>query len=194
MRIIEADIDNSEHREAVHLLIHEYFEYADQLLMAAGISFSNDDDDDDDECDDAACDDGVSDDDNNGVVAIMEKFSSSRRGKCLLVEHDGNFVGIGAYHDLGNNRAEMKRVFLQTECRGKSWGKELVIHLIKSARLDGYSFMNLESSTYMQEARSLYESLGFREIEEYCGSVCSSQGMDALYYMELPLNMEKTEK
>lgn len=173
MKIIEVNFEKSKHIEAVKSLILEYFEYGNVLSMkAANISFNSEE--------------MINDFDKNSI-----KYCDETGGLLVLVEHEGEYVGVGAYRKqvetCGAVSAEMKRVFLQDRFRGKGWGRELVNYLINHARKKGYSSMKLESGIYMPEARSLYEQLGFEEIKPYCGSECGHQGLDVLYYMELKL-------
>ena len=103
----------------------------------------------------------------------------------------GHCVGMGAYRDLENGRCEMKRVFIQPHIRGNGFGRKLVETLIHDARSRGYSSMVLESGNYMPEAKKLYESLGFEEIEPYEGSEQGQNCLDCLYYMKFDFTKEK---
>lgn len=169
MNIIEVDITNQEQSSAAKQLIAEYFEYGNALSMkAANISF-----------------------DSEEMLADFEqnsrKYSAENGGLLALVEQDGSYIGVGAYRKTCDGSAEMKRVFLQEQARGKGWGRDLVNYLIDHARSNGYPKMKLESGIYMEKAKALYESLGFTEVDPYDGSECGHQGLDVLYYMEKPL-------
>ncbi len=173
MKIIEVDIEKSEHIAAVKSLILEYFEYGNALSMkAANISFNSEE--------------MIKEFETNA-----QKYTPENGGLLVLVENEGEYIGVGAYRKqmscCGEISSEMKRVFLQDHCRGKGWGRDLVNYLINHARQSGYGSMKLESGVYMPEARALYEQLGFTEIKPYNGSECGHQGLDVLYYMELEL-------
>lgn len=173
MKITEVDFKNSEHLAAVKRLVAEYFQYGNKLSMeAADISFNSEE--------------MLRDFDKNA-----EKYSRDMGGLLLLVEHESEFVGVGAYRRkvscCGERSAEMKRVFIREPFQGNGWGRELVEYLITHAKRAGYPSMKLESGLYMEKARALYEKLGFSEIDPYSGSECGHQGLDVLYYMELKL-------
>jgi len=75
-------------------------------------------------------------------------------------------------------------VFIQPHIRGNGYGRRLVQALIEDAAHKGFTSMVLESGNYMPEAKKLYESLGFTEIEPYEGSEQGANRLDCLYYME----------
>lgn len=62
---------------------------------------------------------------------------------------------------------EMKRLYVSPLGRGRGLGKELVKTAIGTAKRMGYSEIRLDTLPKMEAARSLYASLGFREIEPY---------------------------
>ncbi len=83
------------------------------------------------------------------------------------------------HHDEGV--AEVKRVFLKKEYRGRGLSKELMKHLEARAKDRGYRKLVLETGAVLKEAMSLYQKLGYEIIENYgpyrcmCGSVCMSK-------------------
>jgi putative acetyltransferase len=86
-------------------------------------------------------------------------------GRILLARHGGAFVGCVALRQIGEGVCEMKRLFVQPSLRGKGIGKALARAIIEQARRIGYKRMRLD--TVLEPAKSLYRSLGFREIPPY---------------------------
>ena len=76
--------------------------------------------------------------------------------------------------------AELKRMFLLPEYRGRGYGSEIAERLLGAAREAGYRRVRLDSDPSMEHALRLYRRLGFRPIERYNDGPC-------LVFMELDL-------
>jgi len=86
----------------------------------------------------------------------------------VLLAWDGDdAVGCGALREIGEGRAEMKRVYLRPEARGLKMGRALVSALIERAREQGCHTLLLDTLPSMQSAIAMYQSLGFEQIDSY---------------------------
>jgi putative acetyltransferase len=83
-------------------------------------------------------------------------------GRLLLAGCDGNPAGCVALWQIGEGVCEMKRLFVRPAFRGRGFGKALAQAILEEARRIGYKRMRLH--TVQEPAKSLYRSLGFREI------------------------------
>src|SRR5439155_16550841 len=62
---------------------------------------------------------------------------------------------------------EVKRIYVQPGYREGGWGRKLALALLDEARAIGYRELKLDTLDWMQAARGLYASLGFRECAPY---------------------------
>lgn len=63
--------------------------------------------------------------------------------------------------------AEIKRMYTRPEFRGRGFGRLMLMHLIAHARDRGHSLLRLETGIHQQEARALYERIGFYAIDPF---------------------------
>jgi putative acetyltransferase len=93
------------------------------------------------------------------------------RGALLLAHVDGAVAGCCALRALDSsdypNAAEMKRLYVRKAFRGFGLGRQLAEAALDAARQAGYACVLLDTLDDMEAARSLYEDLGFQEIEPY---------------------------
>jgi GNAT superfamily N-acetyltransferase len=76
-------------------------------------------------------------------------------------------VACGAIRPLKGDVAELKRLFVKVDFRGRGYAKDIVSELEHQARVRGYKTVRLETGIRQPEAISLYQSLGYRRIPNY---------------------------
>ena len=102
----------------------------------------------------------------------------------LLIARDGDEVaGCIALRKITDEICEMKRLYLRPEYRGKGLGRVLVDAILSEAREIGYRRMRLDTLPgRMDQAISLYRSIGFKEVAPYYNNPAPET-----LYMELTL-------
>ena len=103
-------------------------------------------------------------------------------GCILLAEESGRFLGCVALRPLEDKICEMKRLYVKPDYRGRGIGRILACSIIDRAREIGYAKMRLDTISTMQEARTLYYSIEFKNIKAYRYSP-----LDEPSFMELEL-------
>lgn len=98
---------------------------------------------------------------------------------------DGKITGgAGAAEFAGiPDCAELQKLYLIDEAKGRGYGRQLVQLVENWAREAGYRKLYLETHTNLSTAMKLYEKLGFHQIEKPAAVVHST--MDHFYIREL---------
>jgi putative acetyltransferase len=89
-------------------------------------------------------------------------------GCLLLAKYNSNTAGCIALRKLSDSVCEMKRLYIKPKFRGLKIGRKLVETVIAEARRIGYTCIRADTVPSMKEARALYASIGFKEINPYC--------------------------
>jgi len=88
-------------------------------------------------------------------------------GVFVIARVDGKAVGCGAVRPLGGSVGEVKRVFVQPECRRMGIASRIMALLEDKGLQNGFTALRLETGTKQPEAIALYESLGYRRIPTF---------------------------
>jgi Acetyltransferases len=76
-------------------------------------------------------------------------------------------IGCGAYRRYNDTTAEIKRMFVRAEHRGKGYGKVILQELVNLTKEKHFDKLLLETGDFLTAAVSLYQSMGFRVITNY---------------------------
>ena len=92
------------------------------------------------------------------------------RGTTLVGRIDGAPVCVGAVKDLGDGTAEIKRMYVVPQARGRGAGRALLVALESAARDLGYTTVKLDTGPKQPGAEAMYRAAGYREIENFNGN------------------------
>ncbi|GEO15859.1 GNAT family N-acetyltransferase [Microvirga aerophila] len=94
------------------------------------------------------------------VETLMEKFSQ-RGAAFFLARVDKDVAGCAGYSRSNDGIAELQKMYVRAEARGKGVAKGLMTACLERMRDDGYAGVRLETVTFMTDAIALYEAFGF---------------------------------
>lgn len=102
------------------------------------------------------------------LASMPGKYSHPTGFLLLARSPTGQAIGcIGVRSLEGLEISEMKRLYVSPQGRGTGLGRALAQKALDQARQLGYRRIRLDTLRSMTSARSLYEKLGFYEIEPY---------------------------
>jgi putative acetyltransferase len=85
----------------------------------------------------------------------------------VLAYEDKNPIGCASFKFYDKGIAEVKRVFIKKEYRGKGVSKDIMTLLEKRAKEKGFHKLVLETGAPLVEALVLYYKMGYKVIENY---------------------------
>jgi ribosomal protein S18 acetylase RimI-like enzyme len=88
-------------------------------------------------------------------------------GAFVVVLDGGRPVAGGGIRRLGEGVAEVKRMYVAAEARGRGHGRRVLSELERAAVDLGYRALRLDTAQTMTAAKALYLSAGFVEIPDY---------------------------
>lgn len=88
-------------------------------------------------------------------------------GHLLIAFEETHPIGCVALRAIDRQTAELKRLYVRPEGRGRSVARRLVMRIIELARSAGYGRIRLDTLPSMNEAAALYVNLGFVDIPAY---------------------------
>jgi putative acetyltransferase len=88
-------------------------------------------------------------------------------GVFLVAREDGRAVACGGICRFDETRAELKRMYVVPEARGRGLGRAILEALEEAARELGYAGLVLETGELHHEALGLYASAGYTPIPCY---------------------------
>jgi putative acetyltransferase len=85
----------------------------------------------------------------------------------VVLRVDGQPAGCGGVMLAGKEYAELKRMYVRPEFRGRKLGDQLIAHLAEYARGQGISLLRLETGIHQQAAIRMYKRAGFAPIPPF---------------------------
>lgn len=85
----------------------------------------------------------------------------------LIATAEGRAVGCAGIKAYSENDAEIKRVWVEPDCRGNGIAGEMMDRIEEKAKSLGFRRTILQTRPVMEDAVRLYLKRGYRQIENY---------------------------
>lgn len=89
------------------------------------------------------------------------------KGALVVARLDGRPAGCGALRRKGADIGEIKHLWVDGTARGLGIGRRILEKLEALARDFGFGIVRLDTNRVLHEARSLYQSCGYREVAPF---------------------------
>lgn len=109
-----------------------------------------------------------------GRIETVASEYEAPAGAFLLMREDGRAVACGGVRALGTGVAEIKRMYVVPEARGRGLGRRMLAALEDEARALGYATLRLDTAEPLREARELYHASGYHDIPDYNGNAAAN--------------------
>ena len=96
------------------------------------------------------------------------------KGRWVVAYRDGEPVGCAALKRLDPTTAEIKRVYVAPEVRGRGVARALLARLEEIARDVGYTKLRLDTGARQPASVALFGSVGYEQIADYNGNPVAS--------------------
>ncbi|MGL4737411.1 MAG: GNAT family N-acetyltransferase [Cellulosilyticaceae bacterium] len=104
-------------------------------------------------------------------VADLEKHYLQNNGWFQVVEDEGRIIGSVGIYKIDDEKCELRKMYLYPEYQGKKIGKQLMENALEQAKVMGFGWMLLQTSSKLVKALPLYEKYGF--VDDAEGEICS---------------------
>jgi GNAT superfamily N-acetyltransferase len=110
----------------------------------------------------------------NDVMGHLDQFAPPA-GRLLLVIEGNTVLGCDGLRPIASGVAEIKRMYLRPEARGRGLDRLLLEALLAAARQEGYQEARLDTDGLMPAAHRLYRATGFQPCGPYPESEISME-------------------
>ena len=97
----------------------------------------------------------------NADAYYIQEHYIEKGGKVWIAEVDGDIVGFGCLRLVDSNTAEIKRVRINHQHRGKGLGKSIINKMESYCSASNISKVLVDTDGRFEAAKSMYSSMGY---------------------------------
>lgn len=103
----------------------------------------------------------------NEELKELKTMYGKPEGGIILCKEGNEFIGCVGIRKIGDNIAELKRMYIKPAFQKQGTGVALLQKAVEFARALNYNVIRLDTLNYMIPAINLYKKYGFYEIPAY---------------------------
>ena len=111
----------------------------------------------------------------------LDQTYSGAKNSFFVIEEDGRIIGTAGVKEESRETALLRRLFVNSDSRGKGFGKLLIDRAIEFCRNAGYHRVVFRTTNRMKQAIELCKKKGFMQVE------CADVGGFQIYKFSLDI-------
>lgn len=109
----------------------------------------------------------------------LADYYSGHQGKAFFVlEDQGEIVGCGGFEGIADGIAELQKLYLAANSRGKGYSSRILKRIFEEARTAGFQQLYLETTTALSAAVAVYQHYGFELLDKPIDNGARHSAMD----------------
>ena len=109
---------------------------------------------------------------------LADYYQQQERAAYFILEDEGQLVGCGGFAPVSDKIAELQKLYVTKNSRGKGYSSRLIKRIFQEARLAGYEQLYLETSTELATAVAIYQHYGFTSLQEPLSNAAGHPAMN----------------
>ena len=97
---------------------------------------------------------------------LADYYQQQERAAYFVLEDEGQLVGCGGFAPVSDKIAELQKLYVTKNSRGKGYSSRLIKRIFQEARLAGYEQLYLETATELATAVAIYQHYGFTALQQ----------------------------
>ena len=109
---------------------------------------------------------------------LADFYQHQEKAAYFVLEDEGHLVGCGGFAPVSDKIAELQKLYVTKNSRGKGYSSRLIKRIFQEACLAGYEQLYLETSTELVTAVAIYQHYGFTSLQQPISNAAGHPAMN----------------
>ena len=109
---------------------------------------------------------------------LADYYQQQERTAYFVLEDEGHLVGCGGFAPVSDKIAELQKLYVTKNSRGKGYSSRLIKQIFQEARLAGYEQLYLETTTKLATAVAVYQHYSFTSLKQPLSNAAGHPAMN----------------